>query len=392
MIMKKIVPIPPRATSALRREFRAIAKVVGISTFGEAERARVSASLERSWIEFVSNHHIEVKTPHAMTVQNRYVIAMMFAKYCLENFLPDDLAYHIDAHSIADVLPTTIRLVEKHNELVMRNDKRVEGQDIISEKELMLLKVAAMFHDVGFMFLYRRNEPVGAFIAELILTKLGFREKNSALVKGMILATTVPQSPKNLLSQLLCDADVANLGRPDFWYKNGLCYAEQKKHGITYSPDAWVGGAEGFLNGAILNTKKSDEGGEFHTAAAMALFKGARVRNLRMVAELKAIPLDAIKIEEEFMASAKKRLTVLAKYGIWLLSELGICLFDNHPCFNDRTKAVIQEQMTRTMVHIGKPPECVTHLGPEIFQKNVQMGISVPLEIYFTQMTSGYLR
>ncbi|MEP6846644.1 MAG: HD domain-containing protein, partial [Panacibacter sp.] len=67
----------------------------------------------------------------------------------LEEHLPADLTYHNAAHT-ADVLQQVQRIAE--------------WEGITGEQELMLLKIAALFHDIGFLTVYQNHEEEGCFI------------------------------------------------------------------------------------------------------------------------------------------------------------------------------------------------------------------------------------
>jgi len=49
-----------------------------------------------------------------------------------------------------------------------------------------------------------------------IMRDEGFSDKEIRKVRKMILATKVPQSPKSMLAEILCDSDLDYLGREDF--------------------------------------------------------------------------------------------------------------------------------------------------------------------------------
>jgi predicted metal-dependent HD superfamily phosphohydrolase len=77
------------------------------------------------------------------------------------------------------------------------------------------LKTAAVFHDSGFLFVYKGHEEKGCEIASESLRNV-FSEEDIKKVRGMIMATKIPQSPNTLLEQIICDADLDYLGRDDF--------------------------------------------------------------------------------------------------------------------------------------------------------------------------------
>jgi uncharacterized protein len=118
----------------------------------------------------------------------------------LKNELDPRLGYHNIMHTLdvleqAEVLAKQEKVTDKHN--------------------LLLLKTAAVFHDSGFLFVYKGHEEKGCEIASESLKNV-FSEEDIKKVCGMIMATKIPQSPNTLLEQIICDADLDYLGRNDF--------------------------------------------------------------------------------------------------------------------------------------------------------------------------------
>ncbi|MBO73008.1 MAG: hypothetical protein CMD35_05245 [Flavobacteriales bacterium] len=96
---------------------------------------------------------------------------------------------------------------------VMNAAERIGRAEGIGKEELMLVKLAALFHDSGFLNKYENNEAEGAKLAKRELPRYGFTEEQVEVVVNMILATKIPQDPKNHLEEILCDADLDYLGR-----------------------------------------------------------------------------------------------------------------------------------------------------------------------------------
>ena len=118
----------------------------------------------------------------------------------LKNELDPRLGYHNITHTL-DVL--------EQAEVLAKQEKVTDKHD------LLLLKTAAVFHDSGFLFVYKGHEEKGCEIASDSLRNV-FSEEDIKKVCGMIMATKIPQSPKTLLEQIICDADLDYLGRNDF--------------------------------------------------------------------------------------------------------------------------------------------------------------------------------
>jgi uncharacterized protein len=118
----------------------------------------------------------------------------------LENELDPRLGYHNISHTL-DVLKQAEVLAKQEN--------------ITNKHDLLLLKTAAVFHDSGFLFVYKNHEEKGCEIASESLKNV-FSKEDIKKVCGMIMATKIPQSPNTLLEQIICDADLDYLGRNDF--------------------------------------------------------------------------------------------------------------------------------------------------------------------------------
>ena len=126
--------------------------------------------------------------------------------------LDPTLYYHSPAHT-KDVLRQTLELAEA---------------DALDNRDVLLLAIAAAFHDAGFLKQRPKNEPIGAKMAVEAMAKSGrFSQGECDLVEQMILDTQlVMEGPAQIancrLSPWLLDADLANLGRDDFWDQTTL--------------------------------------------------------------------------------------------------------------------------------------------------------------------------
>jgi len=118
----------------------------------------------------------------------------------LKNELDPRLGYHNIMHTL-DVLEQAEVLAKQEN--------------VTDKHDLLLLKTAAVFHDSGFLFVYKGHEEKGCEIASESLRNV-FSVEDIKKVCGMIMATKIPQSPNTLLEQIICDADLDYLGRNDF--------------------------------------------------------------------------------------------------------------------------------------------------------------------------------
>ena len=114
----------------------------------------------------------------------------------LESNIPSTYYYHNVAHSLY--------VQEKALEI-----GKYEG---CSEHELGLLSTAALLHDTGYIKTYNNHEEESCILARKNLPEYGFSIGDIDRVCGMIMATKIPQSPKNKLEEILADADLVYLG------------------------------------------------------------------------------------------------------------------------------------------------------------------------------------
>ena len=142
--------------------------------------------------------------------------------FLLEN-LPKQYTYHTIEH---------IRDVVKQAERIAKKEK-------IDKSIIQDIKLAAWLHDVGYIWEPNRHEARGAEYATSILTEMKFPKSKISLITGMIMATKIPQSPKNHLEQIICDADLDYLGRDDFHEIADRLRRELREHGKINSDRKW---------------------------------------------------------------------------------------------------------------------------------------------------------
>jgi predicted metal-dependent HD superfamily phosphohydrolase len=138
--------------------------------------------------------------------------------------LPKELSYHNIDH-ILDVLEQSQRIAYE------------EG--IRNKEELLLLKTAALYHDSGFLHSYAGHEEAGCDIARKELPAFGINGRQLDAICGMIMATKIPQSPKNKLEEIICDADLDYLGRTDFFKIGTTLFLEMKQRGLVSNERDW---------------------------------------------------------------------------------------------------------------------------------------------------------
>jgi predicted metal-dependent HD superfamily phosphohydrolase len=83
----------------------------------------------------------------------------------------------------------------------------------LSAEELEGVILAAWFHDAGYVEAIEGHEEKSVEIATSFLRENGYPQEKIARVAACIRATKMPQNPKTLMEQVLCDADISHLAR-----------------------------------------------------------------------------------------------------------------------------------------------------------------------------------
>ncbi len=148
----------------------------------------------------------------------QYILAKLRAE------LSDRLSYH-GMHHTLDVLKVSKALCES------------EG---VHGTALILVKTAALFHDAGFVKdKHAGHEFEGCLMARAALPGFGYTTEAIEAICGMIMATKIPQSPTNLLEEIICDADLDYLGREDFYPIAETLFEEMTTYQLISSEQAW---------------------------------------------------------------------------------------------------------------------------------------------------------
>jgi len=108
-----------------------------------------------------------------------------------------------------------------HTREVVLHTELIAGNYELSEEDHTALILAAWFHDAGYSAgLKKMHEEESQKIAAEFLHKQNAPQSLIDKVKGCIIATRMPQSPSNLIEQIICDADLFHLGTKDFKERN----------------------------------------------------------------------------------------------------------------------------------------------------------------------------
>jgi predicted metal-dependent HD superfamily phosphohydrolase len=136
----------------------------------------------------------------------------------LRRELDASLSYHTPAHT-EDVVHQALALAKL---------------DALDAHSMLLIAVAAAFHDAGFLVTRSGHESISADMATSAMARdKRFSQTDIGLVADMIMDTQVYQTgavhrSNTPLSAWLLDADLANFGRDDFFEQFHLVALENK--------------------------------------------------------------------------------------------------------------------------------------------------------------------
>ncbi len=99
-----------------------------------------------------------------------------------------------------------------HTLYVTKQAEAIARAENCTEKEISLLKTAALWHDSGFIETYSQHEQAGCVLARKYLGEYNYPPSEIDMICGIIMATKMPQSPTNKLEEIMADADLEYLG------------------------------------------------------------------------------------------------------------------------------------------------------------------------------------
>lgn len=149
----------------------------------------------------------------------------------LKNFILNELSeklspnlYYHDLNHVLDVYDSAI----KYSKL-----------EKVSDEDCELIKIAALFHDSGYMIRAEGHEELSCRQVEKYLPDFGYSDDEIQKITAMIMATKIPQNPKSHLEKILSDADLDYLGRNDFDQISNKLFLELKYKNENLTNEEW---------------------------------------------------------------------------------------------------------------------------------------------------------
>ena len=176
----------------------------------------------------------------------------------LDHELPARLTYHNAAHTIS----------------VIRASESIAMSEHATQDEIVVLKTAALFHDTGYLETVKMHEEASCVIAKETLPKFGYDEISIKIICEMIMATKMPQLPKNKLEECLCDGDLHYIGTQHYLTTAEKLYHEFKSLGNVKNYNDWRQKQVVFFTGH-----------RFFTKTAFDLYESKKLENLKNLTE-----------------------------------------------------------------------------------------------------------
>jgi putative nucleotidyltransferase with HDIG domain len=130
----------------------------------------------------------------------------------------------------------------------------------VNEVDKEALQIAAWFHDIGHTEICDGHEDISIDLATKFLKENNYPPESIDKVVALINVTRMPRNPKNILEEIICDADLHHLGtnkydekselfrneiealkhckiQEDEWLKNNLKFLEQHKYFTNYAKE-----------------------------------------------------------------------------------------------------------------------------------------------------------
>jgi hypothetical protein len=145
----------------------------------------------------------------------------------------------------------------RHTEDVIRQCQEIAYREGVSQDEIALLKLAALYHDLGFLVQRADHETAGVEIFMQESANSEITQEDKEHIARLIMATKLPQRPDSLLESIMCDADLDYLGREDFPTIAEFLYLELKACGEMNDRTRWNELQLSFLGAHQYHTQSS---------------------------------------------------------------------------------------------------------------------------------------
>ena len=197
-----------------------------------------------------------------------------------EDFVTNLLETDLDSKFLYHNLKHTQRVVKSTKELIENHD--------IGPMENEQLLLSAWLHDIGYTRGTKNHEENGAVLAEDFLAKENYDSEGIAQIKRLIMATKMDHEPKDVLENIIRDADASHFAKKSYWETTDFLKEELKLLGIAdYSAKEW----------REKNIKMFRDYHQYYTDYAKENWQEGKERNLKQLVKDKKTEKEIAKKE-----------------------------------------------------------------------------------------------
>lgn len=136
-----------------------------------------------------------------------------------------------------------------HTYEVVGAAREIGTKSNLSDEEMLIVQVAAWFHDCGYANVYIGYEEESKKIAANFLDNFGCEKAFINTVLHCIESTKYPQNPSSLLEEVLCDADFYHFTRTNYpKYEQAIRQEFKTYLGLIYTNEEWLIKNNNFLS------------------------------------------------------------------------------------------------------------------------------------------------
>lgn len=176
----------------------------------------------------------------------------------------------------------------KHTERVVKSTKEISNAIRLNDEDKEVLILTAWFHDTGYTKGAENHEESSAIIAKEFLTEHSYDNSKIDKVINTIMATKWYYEPKNILEEVIRDADSSHLGKKSYNETCETLKKELKELGLVeHTSKEW----------RDANIKMFQKEHKFHTNYALENWQARKNKNLKKLIKEKETEKEIAKKE-----------------------------------------------------------------------------------------------
>jgi predicted metal-dependent HD superfamily phosphohydrolase len=202
----------------------------------------------------------------------------------------------------------------KHTQTVVKRAEEIGKYYNLAERDSTIIYIAAWFHDTGHLFTEpEKHEEMGVDVMRKFMDENSSDAEMPNEIAECIMATKFPRHPKNLLSQIICDADTYHFGTKEFKKTNKQVRQEDELRGHHWDKKDYITSTLSFLEQHVFYT---DYCKQLLTEQKELNMKKLKNKLEKDIAEMKAEP------EKDKLSELEKDKSGLVSKGIQTMLRL----------------------------------------------------------------------